>query len=403
MTEMLIADEIRAPDEMPDNARPISIHTHTYGPPSLRIWEVTPYSVGEVSGITTFVLDLVRRLEARGHPTTILAPASQIEAPREDVAVVNVPVRGPFRNGILAWRTARIIWWGHRNWDVLHLHQAHPVAALAALAARVRGKPVVATFHLVPPCPRGLRRVAHLLATFLVLRLVTRRVFVSDRTRSDFQSEGLVIRNGVDVDRLRASLGPRGELRSRLGLEGFVVAFAGRRAKIKGYSDLLEAIALVRNAGIDVRLLAIGYVPEDEEALVTKQVERLGLGPYVVDLGERPDRVTYFSAADGFALPSHLEGFPMALLEAMAAGRPILATDVGGIPELVKDGRDGFLVRPGDVSSLANRIRTLATDPALAARLGSNALQTVRAFDAEDVVTAYLEVFRDAGGEEGIL
>ena len=132
-------------------------------------------------------------------------------------------------------------------------------------------------------------------------------------------------------------------------------------------------------------------------------VEVLNLSSYVVDVGDRADHLAYLGAADAFALPSYHEGFPMAILEAMACALPVVATNVGGIPELVKDGRDGFLVRPGDVGSLANRIRTLATDPALAARLGSNALQTVRAFDAEDVVTAYLEVFRDAGGEEVIL
>lgn len=366
----------------------------------LRVWEVSPYRIDDVSGITTLVKELSRCLVALGCSTIVLCPESIGGTHIGQVEVKNLAPRGPFRNADAAWQTAIILWKYRRQWDLLHLHQAHPITLVAALVARFLGKPAVVTFHVLPPAPSGFRAILHTIVHFLVPHLATQRVYVSEHTKLDFRFSGTVIRNGIDIRRLQTALGSRNDLRSRLRLSGFVVVFAGRKAKIKGFADLLAAVRLVRDTGIDVRLLTTGSAAPGEEQEVPQLVEQLGLGPFVVDLGERPDHLSFLSAGDAFALPSYREGSPLALLEAMAAGLPVVASTAGGIPEIVVEGQHGVLVRPGDVRSLANAIRRFAEDPGFASRMGANAKEAVRLFDAESVAALYRDLFEDARKSE---
>ena len=205
-----------------------------------------------------------------------------------------------------------------------------------------------------------------------------------------------MIPNGVDLDEARASLGQRTEVRRLLGLDGFVVLYSGRRAASKGYLELLAAVRGARDAKEDVRLLTLGEEPEEERAGNLRRVKDLDLESSVVDLGRREDSVRYFSAADALALPSYREGLPIVILEGFAAGLPILATRVGGIPEVVEDGREGFLVRPGDVAALTDRILRLARDPALTARLGENSGKRAADFKLSRTVDAYVRLYERA-------
>jgi len=212
----------------------------------------------------------------------------------------------------------------------------------------------------------------------------------------DFQLEGRVIRNGIDVSHVQAKLRSRVDLRSEFALAGFVVAFSGRRARNKGYVDLLRAINKVRALGIDARLLALGPVDSADADEISALVGENALQPYIVDLGERTDCLEFLSAADAIALPSYREGFPMSLLEGMAAGLPVIATDVGGIPELVTNGHDGFLVKPGDIEALSRAIRRLAENPALKQSLALEAQITAQTTNTEATAVSYLEVFEEA-------
>ena len=357
----------------------------------LRICEVTPYPLDAVSGVATVVTDLTRRFRARGHPTVVLAPRSDRDS--ESSPWWCLPADPPFANARIALRAALTLFRRRHEWDLLHVHQAHPLTLATGSIARILGRPVVGTLHLIPPTPRGLRGLVQGIVSKMTLALLVERIFVSARTREEFRSWGLVIRNGVDVDGIRAGLESRDAVRRRLRLDGFTVAFAGRRCLIKGYADLLEALSRARATGADIRLLASGQTAADERDELDRRIESLHLAPYVVDVGERADHLALLGAADAFVLPSYREGFPMALLEAMACGLPVLATEVGGISELIQDDENGLLVRPGDIDALAEGLRRLASSPALRARLASRAAETVRAFDSEKVANSYLDVF----------
>jgi len=124
-------------------------------------------------------------------------------------------------------------------------------------------------------------------------------------------------------------------------------------------------------------------------------VKRLGLGPVVELLGTRSDVDELLAGADLFVLSSRSEGLPMSVLEAMAAGLPVVASAVGGVPELVRDGETGALVPPGDSAALAQAIRRIACDPALRDRLGESGRQRVeREFSIAGCRREHVELYR---------
>jgi glycosyltransferase involved in cell wall biosynthesis len=156
-----------------------------------------------------------------------------------------------------------------------------------------------------------------------------------------------------------------------------MVLFLGRMQPAKGVFDLLEAIAALRPAVPDVRLVCAG---DGDRIAVASYAESLGIADAVKFTGwvGPAGKRALFEAAAAFALPSYEEALPAGLLEAMGAGVPPVASAVGGIPEVVVDGVSGFLVAPGDRSSLERALRRLLIDTKLAARIGAAARETVR-------------------------
>jgi glycosyltransferase involved in cell wall biosynthesis len=156
-----------------------------------------------------------------------------------------------------------------------------------------------------------------------------------------------------------------------------VVLFLGRLERDKGVFDLLEALAVVRAAVPDVRLVCAG---EGDRGAVERRAGQLGVRDavkFVGWVGPSGKRALLESAAV-LALPSYAEALPASVLEAMAAGVPVVATAVGGIPEAIVDGVSGFLVPPGDTAALGRHLRKLLLDRALAARVGAAGRETVR-------------------------
>jgi glycosyltransferase involved in cell wall biosynthesis len=156
-----------------------------------------------------------------------------------------------------------------------------------------------------------------------------------------------------------------------------LVLFLGRMEPAKGIFELLEAVAAVRGAVPDVRLVCAG---DGDRVAVAHYAERLGIADAVKFTGwiGPAGKRALFEAAAVFALPSYSEGLPISLLEAMAAGVPVVATSVGGIPEVVVDGLTGCLVAPGDRASLTRALRRLLTERELGERLGAAGRETAR-------------------------
>jgi glycosyltransferase involved in cell wall biosynthesis len=167
----------------------------------------------------------------------------------------------------------------------------------------------------------------------------------------------------------------------------------GRLSKEKGHEDLIEAFtAAQRMTSSRLRLVIAGDGPERErlEALARR------VGANVVFLGHVADPWPLYNVADIFVLPSHSEGSPLVLLEAMAASVAIVATAVGGVPEVLTDERTGFLVPPHGVSQLSARIVALAEDPGLRKRLGDAANEELSRHSPEKYAAAVIDIYGKA-------
>jgi glycosyltransferase involved in cell wall biosynthesis len=185
------------------------------------------------------------------------------------------------------------------------------------------------------------------------------------------------------------------------GSRSRLVLFLGRLEPAKGIFDLLDAIAALRPAVPDVRLVCAGH---GNRIAVARYAEALGIADAVKFTGwvGPSGKRALFEAAAAFALPSYEEALPVGLLEAMAAGVPPVVSAIGGIPEVVVDGVSGFLVAPGDRSSLERGLRRLLIDTKLAERIGAAARESARLRFAPERALPQLEEIYAALGVHAI-
>jgi len=189
----------------------------------------------------------------------------------------------------------------------------------------------------------------------------------------------IVVPNGVDVERFRVDSSRGKAVRKELGIsdDTVVVGTVARLSWAKALEVLVETTAELVKRLPKVRCVIVGDGSLRGE--VEQCVKDLGMQDYVLMTGTRMDVPELLSAFDVFVLSSRTEGLPVSLLEAMAAGRPIASTRVGGIPEVVTDRKEALLVEPGDPHALADAIVEIVSDPRLAAELARNAEERVGA------------------------
>ncbi|MDO9227732.1 MAG: GT4 family glycosyltransferase PelF [Pseudomonadota bacterium] len=233
----------------------------------------------------------------------------------------------------------------------------------------------------------------------LLGRLVNRIVVVSESGRALLQAEGipgeriLTIHNGVDAARFLIGE-DRWGMRARLGFdhEQPLLGIVARLDAIKNHASLLRALPRVMQTHPDATLLIIGDGPL--RADLERQVSELGLGRSVRFLGTRDDVPELLATLDVVVLCSLSEGLSLTLLEQSAAGKPMVATDVGGNQEIIEDGQTGLLVPVNDEEALASAINRLLDDPERAHSIGRAArLQFMREFTVARMVSRYVEVY----------
>ena len=252
---------------------------------------------------------------------------------------------------------------------VFHAHLTWPLACRMGLlgAALARVPAVVATAQLfVDLPPSGWTTMQHRVVSACVDRYlaVSRQVAAQLRERFGVRADKITqVPNAVALDRFPRAVSPAPARPTDPAVPHTVLTVA-RLDPQKGLHDLVAAAALVPEA----RVMVVGEGPE-RRALETK-IAHLGLGDRVHLLGFRSDVPDLLAGSDLFVLPSLFEGLPLSILEAMAAGKPVVATAIGGNDEAVVDGATGLLVPPGDPQALADAIRALLRDPERRRRLG---------------------------------
>ncbi len=341
------------------------------------------------------ILLLMRRQRARGDDAHLAAPAEAALATRaaaESFPVHPVAMRGTWDLGsVLALaRVMRAI-----RPDVVHWHaaRAHAIGAMASLLHPAPARVLSRRVQL--PVRRSIG------SKLLYALPVDRIAAISEAVRDALVGSGVaaeridVVPSGIDPP---TALDPaaRFDLRRSFGIENRDVLAVTLAALSlgKGHRDLLRATAAASTRAPSLRLWIVGEGPLDTE--LRRECRSLGLEGRVQFLGFRTDIQALLQAADLFCLATRHEGLGSSILEAMAAGLPVVATRVGGIPEIVEEGSTGILVPESDPAALADALERMASDPGLRERMGERARARAALFGANRTAEGTYGVYRAA-------
>jgi glycosyltransferase involved in cell wall biosynthesis len=286
-----------------------------------------------------------------------------------------------------------------RRVDILHTHLFDP-SVVGLVAGRLSGTPVrVVTRHYSDYHTR-INRPLHVGLDRLCTRLSHRVIAVSQHTADHLvQIEGVppekvaVVLNGIDFDRIRVSPSGPDRVRRELGLGGRrVILMAARLHPEKGYDHLIRAVPAMAARVPALSVLVAGTGPLEERYRTL--AAGLGCSDSIRFLGFRQDLPDLMAACDVLVLPSRAEAFGLVAAEALYLGVPVVASRVGGIPEIVDDGLDGLLVPPGDEGELASALVRVLTDPTLHRRLaGAGRAKIAARFSFENMVRQYESIY----------
>ncbi len=326
-----------------------------------------------------FLLPLMRGARDRGHDVLgVSADGALLDEVRaEGLRVEALPLArslSPRAQWVALWAMVRLL--RRERPDLVHAHM--PISGFVArLAARIAGVPRVAYtchgFLFNQPGPWS-RRALGLAMEWVGGRLTDLTLTVSTEEAADARRlwiarDATPVGNGRDPARFHPDPAARARIRAELDVADDVpvVVIVSRLVRHKGYPELLAAMAEVPGA----ELWVVGErLASDHGADMETVFAMAGLGLRVRRLGYRRDVPAILAASDIFTLPSHFEGLPMSVIEAMLTGLPVVATDIRGPREQVVDGVTGLLVPPGTVAPLAAALARLAADAGLRARMG---------------------------------
>jgi len=370
---------------------------------SLKVALVTPYDHAHPGGVREHIRHLDRQLQRLGHEVRVLAPSSDgcdgldSNVIRVSGMVVPVPISGSIARISVspgAYRRIKQILNAHR-FDVVHVHE--PLTPVLPLAVLRHSRAVnVGTFHAYRESSAAYHYTKPILEPFF--DRLDCRIAVSaaarDMVATYFPAEYVIIPNGIDFERFGgASVAP---------LERYddgrpCILFVGRLEERKGFEYLLRAFERVVQEIPRARLLVVGGYDKDDKADFVRYARKHGLSGVRFVGWVRDDKLPhYYRSANVFCAPSTgFESFGIVLLEAMAAGVPIVASDIAGYRSVVTDGKEGVLVPPANVSALASALIELLSSPERRQRMGLAGRETARRHDWATVSSQVARVYEE--------
>ncbi len=382
----------------------------------MKIGLVAPYDWVVPGGVQRHILALDRAFRRAGHQVTIIAPCSADLAWFEPLPPNLIPITGPVLplptsgsqvrvvlSPRLSRRIRQII--AQERFDIIHLHEPlMPVVCLLALYhAHLHPTTLaIGTFHAYRDENAGYeyaRPIFHRLMNRLEGRIAVSAA-ARDYIARYFPGNYRLIPNGVDV-----ALFGRPDLKpiARFADGRPTILFAGRLEKRKGFNHLLRAFERVKQALPHARLIAVGGFNAEQSEPFIRQVQMEGLeGVHFIGRVADEELARYYRTADLVCAPSTgFESFGMVLLEAMAAGRPVVASDIPGYREVVRHEVEGLLVPPGDEEKLAGALVRLLSDPEMQRRLGDNGRTRADLFSWERVAGRILDYYHELLEQRG--
>ncbi len=365
----------------------------------MKVALVCPYDWGKPGGVQNHVAALAAYL-GEDHEVRVFAPAMRRLRRDRALVVVGRPFGVRFNRSVapvaLSPLSGRRVAAALREFDphVVHVHE--PLAPVVSLAASAFGpRPIVGTFHAWAPSARLYKASSPLMRK--VAARLDARLAVSPAAQN-YAGESLrlplgafrVVPNGIDVEAF-ASAAPLPELADP---ERPLLLFVGRLEPRKGLGVAIRAFLRLRASWPRVRLCVVGDGPERSRA---QEMVPPSLRPDVLFVGRVDDaeKPRYHASADVFLAPSTSgESFGIVLLEAMAAGLPVVASDLAGYRTVMKDGRQGRLVPPGDAFGLADAAGTLLANPALRRAMATEGRRTAKEYAWPVVGSRVVQVYR---------
>ena len=340
------------------------------------------------------VLLTVLGLRALGHRSMLVAHAAGELRQRAQEGLELVPIAPKTEMDLsAAWRLSRLV--KQLQPDVLHAHDPHGVAMAAlalSMSTQLAKPPLIAArrvdFHLKG---NALSRWKYRqVDCFICASDAIRRMLISDGVPA---ARAVTVHEGIDLGRVEAA--PPADLHAELWLPhgSPIVGNVAALVPHKGHRHFIEAAMLALKKVPDARFVIAG---EGElRPALERQIKDHHLEKHVFLAGFRPDILSVHKGFDIFVMSSVTEGLGTSLLDAMACGKPIVATTAGGMPEVVVDGRTGLLVPPRDHAAMADAIVRLLTDDAARAEMGAAGLARVQTkFSAERMVQDTLDVYK---------
>jgi len=398
---------------------------------SLKIAMLAPEFLPNWGGAGTYTILLARELSKKDdiHVFTTLRGSGQASSVREienyfdgrlKVHILSTAKDRFFYNGIYQLNVARRlpVLLEKEKFDIIHSNHAH-MPDLVLKLRKVPGNSITTVHTTVFSQYQGIKRSAgyfgHMDGSERMVRFgypflnvleryylskTNNMIFVSDFIRRDVERilggaapRGIVVRNGVDLDRFT-------NLAAADAGRKLNIMYCGRLLALKGLNNLMEAFAMVHKTNPETHLTLVG----GGDAIQWADTARSSGVPdgTITFLGQKKheEMPGIINTADIFVLPSISESMPLSLLESMACGRACVASKVGGIPEIITHGKDGYLTKPGDSKDLADCLNALVRDPTLRTEFGRRAREKiVRHFSLKDTVRQTREMFISVAGE----
>lgn len=340
------------------------------------------------------VLLLLDGLRRRGIGATLACPEESAIAEAARAAghdVITHPIGGDLDISAISFLTRAV---QERQPDLLHAHSRRGADFFGGLAASLARMPAILTRRVDNPDTPVFGSLKYL--------AYDRIVAISAAVRTQLEAQGVpsgklrTIRSAVDAGACRPTW-PLDRFRAAFGLAPGerTVAIVGQLIPRKGHAVLFEAWPAIRARCPDARLLVFGTGPLQAE-LQARLQGMAGPATNVSFAGFRPDLREFLGHVDLLVHPALREGLGIGVLEAQAAGVPVVGFAAGGVPEAVADGISGLLVPPGDSRALADGVCRLLDDPALRARLGAAGADRIRGeFSPDQMVDSYIELYRE--------